>query len=427
VKKILVISYHWPPSRSAGAQRISLFCRYLSDFGYETVVLTSGAGKTSADAGKKMKGVRVHPVDYWFNPADWAGGRGGRKGRGAGRRGGGGAGKRVKEFLWLNLFVPDARIGWYGPSKNAIDRLVRSESFAAVLSTAPPYTAHLLGRYAKERHGLPWVADMRDPWVENHAYNTGTRLWPARRLNALLERRVLERADRVVCAMESQRVLLSTKVPEGTGGKFSVIHNGYDGAGVLPSLRDTGRFTISYFGTSYEKGFPLSFIDQLGKLIEDDRDLSRDCLVRVVGETPASIRRHLEAAIPAGNLEISPHLPHEKFTPLLYERQLLLLVVNEDPLHRYSLPSKLFEYLPTGNPVLGIGPGDHEAAHILGETSAGEMFPSRDTEGVERFIRSRYEEWRGGRGALETRSFPLYERRRQAGRLAEILDGVTGS
>jgi hypothetical protein len=227
--------------------------------------------------------------------------------------------------------------------------------------------------------------------------------------------------------MESQRELLSAKVPVRERSKFSVITNGYDSAKVVGPLRDTGRFTMSYFGTSYEKGFPLRFIDQIAGLIRRDEDLSRDCLVRVVGETPGSIRSHLEAALPGKNLEIRPHLPHEQFNRLLYEKQVLLLVVNEDPLHRYSLPSKLFEYLPTGNPILGIGPRDHEAALILRETGTGEMFSSHDEEGVRSFIRSRYEEWREGRGGREGRRFPLYERRNQAGVLAGILDGVLGA
>jgi hypothetical protein len=227
--------------------------------------------------------------------------------------------------------------------------------------------------------------------------------------------------------MESQRELLAAKVPARERSKFSVITNGYDSANVLGPLRDTGRFTISYFGTSYEKGFPLGFIDQLAELIRRDEGMSKDCLVRVVGETPASIRRRLEEALPGKNLEIRPHLPHEEFNPLLYEKQVLLLVVNEDPLHRYSLPSKIFEYLPTGNAILGIGPHDHEAARILRETGTGEMFSSHDEDGVRSFIKNSYDRWREGQGPGEGRRFPLYERRNQAGKLAGILDGLLGA
>ena len=425
MRKVLVISYYWPPSKSAGAQRISLFCKYLPEFGYDPLVLTAGPGRPmpkGSDAS--VTGVRLLPVSYWFNPA------GGAQSGSSATTGAGAPGalwKAVKQFIWLNLFIPDSRIGWYRPSRKAIDELVRKETFDVVVSTAPPYTDHLLGKYVKERHGLPWVVDMRDPWLENHVYNSGPRLGSARYLNALLERRVLERADRVVCAMESQRELLAAKVPARERSKFSVITNGYDSANVLGPLRDTGRFTISYFGTSYEKGFPLGFIDQLAELIRRDEGMSRDCLVRVVGETPASIRRRLEEALPGKNLEIRPHLPHEEFNPLLYEKQVLLLVVNEDPLHRYSLPSKIFEYLPTGNAILGIGPNDHEAARILRETGTGEMFSSHDEDGVRSFIKNGYDRWREGRGSGEGKRFPLYERRNQAGKLAGILDGLLGA
>lgn len=422
MRKALVISYYWPPSKSAGAQRISLFCKYLPEFGYDPLVLTASAGRSGSESGHApVEGVRLHPVNYWFNPA------GDAKSGGAETAKAGATGTlwtAVKQFIWLNLFIPDSRIGWYRPSTRTIDELVRQEAFDVVVSTAPPYTDHLLGKYVRERHHLPWVVDMRDPWLENHVYNSGLRLWHARYLNALLERRVLERADRVVCAMESQRKLLAAKVPARERSKFSVITNGYDGAKVLGPLRDTGRFTISYFGTSYEKGFPLDFIDGLSELIGRDEGLSRDCLVRVIGETPASIRNHLEAVLPGKNLEIRPHLPHDEVNPLLYEKQVLLLVVNEDPLHRYSLPSKIFEYLPTGNAILGIGPDDHEAANILRETGTGRMFSSRDGDGVRNFIQSCYARWREGQGPREGRRFPHYERRNQAGELAGILDGL---
>jgi hypothetical protein len=426
VRKALVISYYWPPARSAGAQRISLFCKYLPEFGYETLVLTAGTGRSPSEAvDSSFEGVRLRPVSYWFNPADRMQSGDPARGRGAGAASA--LWRGVKQFVWLNLFIPDSRIGWYRPSRKAIDELVAKETFDVVVSTAPPYTAHLLGKYVKERHSLPWVVDMRDPWLESHVYNSGPRLWSARYLNALLERRVLEGADRVVCAMESQRELLSAKVSAEERSKFFVITNGYDSAKVVGSLRDNGRFTISYFGTSYEKGFPLRFIDQVAGLIRRDENLSRDCLVRVVGETPGSIRSYLQEALPEKNLEIRPHMPHEQFNLLLYEKQVLLLVVNEDPLHRYSLPSKLFEYLPTGNHILGIGPRDHEAANITRETGTGEMFSSHDEEGVRSFIRSRYEEWREGGDQREVRRFPLYERRYQAERLAGILDSVLGA
>ena len=425
MRKVLVIAYYWPPATSVGAQRISKFCKYLPDFGFETVVLTGPPATSPPGAAvPSLPESRLCPVTYWFDPARWLGG-GGAEAAGPQHGMGRAALRALLRFVWLNFFIPDSRIGWYGPSRRALRGLIEEEKPDAVLSTAPPYTTHLLGRHVKERYRLPWIVDMRDPWLESHVYNDGLRLGIVRAVHRRLESDVLQKADRVVCATQSQAGLLSGKLAPASRAKFSVIMNGYDSEDDGGAPKDTDKFYISYLGTSYAAGFPYRFFDVLGELLAGDEGFAADCVLRVIGKTAPEVRDHIEKAIPAENVAIGAHVPHEQLREILREKQLLLLAVNEGQLHRYSLPSKLFEYLPTGNPVLGIGPADHEACRIMAETGVGPMFPAADTAGIGDFVMGTYRSWRAG-WSREKKRFPQYERRSQAQQLADVLDGALG-
>lgn len=396
------------------------FCKYLPETGFETVVVTGGADPPAA---APPPGSRLCPVPYWFDPARWVAGGGSREAA-AGKTSKVSAAKdALLRFAWLNLFIPDARIGWYRPSRRAIDLLVAEEKPDAVFSTAPPYTTHLLGRYVKERYHLPWIVEMRDPWLESHVYNAGLRLGFVRSVHRRLESDVLTKADRVVCATASQKDLLSGKLPPGSGEKFRVIMNGYDSDDDPGPPKESSKFFISYLGTSYPEGYPYGFFDILGELLGRDGNFAGDCVLRVVGQTDPRVRDRIERVIPPGNADVRAHIPHDRLRDILRERQLLFLVVNEGELHRYSLPSKLFEYLPTGNPVLGIGPADHEAGAIMRKTGVGAMFPPGDRAGIGDFIMGAYGNWRAGRGE-EKRRFPEYERRTQAEELAGVLGDI---
>lgn len=423
MRKVLVISYYWPPAMSAGAQRIFKFCKYLPEFGYETVVVTGGASSVASPPLPASPGSRLCPVTYWFDPARWMGGGGLGEAAGGNKSMAGAAKDGLLRFAWLNLFIPDARIGWYRPSRRAIRRLVEEEKPDVVFSTAPPYTAHLLGRHVKERYCLPWVVEMRDPWLESHVYNAGPRLGLVRAMNRRLESDVLEKADRVVCATGSQRDLLAGKLPPGSSDKFTVIMNGYDSEDDPGERAESSKFHISYLGTSYPEGFPYSFFDILKDLLAGDGSFAGDFVLRVIGQTAPAVRDSIERTIPAANVDIRAHMAHDCLLEVLREKQLLLLVVNEGRLHRYSLPSKIFEYLPTGNPVLGIGPADHEVCRIVEETGVGAMFPAGERAGIENFIMSAYENWSAGRSGVKKR-FPQYERRTQSRQLAEVFESV---
>jgi len=296
-----------------------------------------------------------------------------------------------------------------------------------VLSTAPPYTVHLVARHIKRKYDIPWVADFRDPWLENYAYNTVPRLGVVKRINAFLERSVLSESDRVVCAGSRQLEIQSSKVSRGQRGKFSVIRNGYDMDAVPAAVGENPLFHISYFGSMYRQRYPQKIVDALNGAMELSPALRKDLRLRFVGQMDDDVKACLQESLAGDNLEILDFLPHSEVQDMMYQSQVLLLTINRVARWDLIVPAKLYEYLPTGNPILGVGPPRGETADILRETGAGSCFDYEDWRRMRDFVADQYGLWKEKRLNTGTRKLPAFERKALTGELAALMNGLLQS
>lgn len=428
-RTVLVITYYWPPAGGVEVHRIVKFCKYLGRHGWEPRVLTvqgGNYGTLDPALGEEVGHVRcVHRADTLephrlFN-------------RMAGGSAGGGAAGRVRpwkhtvgEFIRLNVFVPDARIGWYPYA-----RKLGAEAMAAgrpdlLFSTAPPYTVHLVAMHLKKRFGIPWVADFRDPWLENYAYNTVYRFPWVRAINRSMERRVLHHADRVVTATPRQHALQSGKLPERERGKFRTITNGYD-LDTLPEVRRSDRFFMSHFGWISPQRTPRPLLEALRDKCLNDSAFASSFTFRVIGRHDTRTEAMLRDIIPAGNLDLRGPIPHAELQPLLHQEQLMLVLVDQVPGNDLIITSKIFEILPTGNPMLCVGPPDGDTARILVETGTGTTFAADDAEGPSELLEQSFRAWKRGRLNTGPRHFPSYRRNTLTAQLAETFDGLVAA
>ena len=438
MRRVLIITYYWPPAGGAGAQRVAKFCKYIGASGWDPVVLTVANGNCPVRDESlldEVSGVsRVHAaptvephVVYRALDRFVAKRRRGGKGEAPSGAGAPRALRRLGEYIRLNLFIPDSRVGWRANARRLGLELVGKESPSAIFSSAPPYTTHMVALDLSRATGLPWVADFRDPWLENHAYNTVPRLGIVRALNRRLERRVLAGASRVTCANPGLRELLAGKVEPALRDRFVSITNGYDAADARTVSGQGQHFHISYLGTIYSDGFPEELLSAIGGLVKEDPEFASAARFRVIGRVDPDVREKILEMVPEGNLEVRAHLPHDAFLELLHEPQVLVLVVNNVPTRDLIVPAKVYEYLPTGNPVLGVGPADGDAAKILRQTQVGRMFEYGDTDGARGYLADRFSDWKSGRLNRGSVRFPRFERANLAGTLARVLDDVTAT
>jgi hypothetical protein len=418
MRRVLVITYYWPPVVGAGVQRVAGFCRHLPESGYApTVLAPATTGAEPADAP-----CPVVRVGNRFDPAAWLARRPSGK---AAPSVTGDARSGMLEMIRLNLFIPDSRIGWRGPAVRRAAELVAAERPDLVFTSAPPYTVHLVGRDLKRRFGLPWVADFRDPWLECHAYNRVWRSPLAIALNRSMELDVLRTADRVTCAIESQQALFAGKTGFGRD-RIVTIHNGYEGdawSGAA-AIEPAPRFVLAHYGTVYTDGLDGTVFEAIARWVKEDQARGADFTLRMVGTVPTPVRERLRALLPAANLEISDPVPAAEVRRMLGSQQALLLLVNGGDLHRYSHPSKVFDYMVSGNPILATGRRDHEVMDIVTRHAGDRSTVAEDSDAVVAALTALHAAWRSGRLPDRPRPCPEFERRTLTRQLADVFDSV---
>lgn len=394
LKKLLVISYYWPPAGGAGVQRCLKFVRHLPEFGYEPIVITVDERVATypvtdptlqADIPGGVRVIRTRSFEPLSVLSRFVGKENVPYGGFANTR----KESRVQQLLrWVrgNFFIPDARKGWVPHALKEATRIIREEQIERVMISSPPHSSQLIGLQLKKRFpGLTWIADMRDPWTDIYYYKDLMHTQVAARADAALERKVLESADLILVVSEPIRQAFLKKSEKLNSAKISVIPNGYDADDFQSCNRErSGDFTISYVGTLAESYHPEVFIDVLNRFAST-RPQDKVCF-RFVGNIPWNIRERFEKQARGWNVLWTGHVPHLEATRAMQDADVLLLVIPDVSGAEGILTGKLFEYIGSGSPILGIGPCTGEAARILNETQAGTMFDRSDVSGMVAFI-----------------------------------------
>jgi glycosyltransferase involved in cell wall biosynthesis len=431
VKRLLFVSYYFPPSGGPGVQRTLKFVKYLPENGWAPTVLTVDPRYASypdvddtlaADVSDSLVVIKTRSWDPYGSYARLLG-RPKDDTVGVAFVREESAGLRQRAGLWIraNLFTPDARYGWVPFARREANVLHRADPFDAVLTTGPPHSTHLVGRALARKWGVPWVADMRDPWTGIFYYPQlpMTRLAAAR--DQRFEKSVLSEADAVTVVSRSMVTNLSKRVRR----EYTYLPNGYD----PDDFRDVPapankRFVIRHIGTLSRTQNPKSVWSQLQLLVsKSPGDVAVELIGHVDAEIIMSIREHgLDDTV-----RILPYVDHDRAVALMQDSSLLLLVIPDGASSHEIVTGKLFEYLASGRPTLAIGPPDGDAGAILRDCSGGRMFAHGDSEGVHAYLAEQYGAfWRGeANHGADRAGVQLYARPAQASALAKLLHRVS--
>lgn len=381
MKRVLIITYYWPPGGGAGVQRWLKFAKYLPENGWIPVVYTPENPEVPVMDPSLEKDVPAEcevikqPISEPYSFYKRFTGRKKEENINAGFLDEGRTpGLKDKIAVWIrgNMFIPDARRFWIRPSIKYLTEYLKENPVDVIVSTGPPHSMHLIAMALKKHLGISWVADFRDPWTGIDFYDQLMLTRCADRKHHRLERKVLQTANRVVTVgWESARQL-----GELGGRDVDVVTNGFDHDDVAFTdssvVRDPGKFIIRHIGAMNKDRNHESFWCAV-KRLSDDPSFKRDFRVELIGKSDASVRqsvvRHgLEAVV-----NFVSYVPHEAISGLLKTADMLYLPINNTPNAKAILTGKLFEYIASGTPVLGIGPVDGDAARVLKECHAGVM------------------------------------------------------
>ena len=434
MKRVLIITYYWPPSGGSGVQRWLKMSKYLPENDWGPVIYTTKNAEypivdssLEKDVAPDLEVIR-RPI---FEPYDYYKKFLGIKKEETVKMGfieekEKKHGWKESISLWIrgNLFIPDARCWWVKPSVRYLKSYLKEHLVDAIISTGPPHSMHLIAMKLKEELGIPWIADFRDPWTEIDYYDDLHLTRWADRKHHRLEREVLEKADKVV-----------TVAPDGAkrlgrlgNRNVRTIYNGFDrddDAQTPVSLSDT--FTLTYLGVLSKIQNPEQFWQVLGELVKEDEEFSKKLKIKLIGQIDNSVIRSIEEQGLSGYVALSPYVPHDQVSEVHRSSTLLLLFLMPDsePRAKGLLTGKLFEYMASGRPILCIGPEDGDAAHILKETHAGQTVSFEDKEKMKEVIKDLYQKYlENGLPSNESKEVEKYSRRALTGEYGKLLDNT---
>jgi glycosyltransferase involved in cell wall biosynthesis len=448
-RTILAIAYFFPPLGGGGVQRTVQFLKHLRPLGWRSEVVTGRAADywvlDPSLAAQVPPDTVVHRTRALTGHALL--GRGRRPGS-APRPVAAGPGappapavRSTRFFARLrrlssSLLVPDAYVGWFPFALAAARaRLVRG-GVDILFTTSSPDTAHLVGLVLRERFAIPWVADFRDPWVRRLTFTAPTRFH--RCLHQWLERRVLERADRVVVTNEATRDDFLARHAGIPAARFAVIPNGYDPEDIA-SLREysreraaapagaagTRRLVLAHTGLLSGKRTLAPLTAALGELFSARPDLRSRLAVRQIGPRENVNDELVAAAGLADVVEFAGPVDHARVLVEMAAADILLLLEADEPAGSLITPGKIFEYLASGRPLLALVP-EGPAATLVRAAGGGAVVAPRDAAGAAEVLARWLDH---GLPAPPPRAELLapYARPALAAQLAALLDELTAS
>ncbi len=383
--RILIISYYWPPAGGPGVQRWLKLSKYLAELGAEVHVLTVHPDQATWPIRDEALLAEVHPsvqvhFTSTFEPFGAYLKTTGRKevpySGFANEVSNPGFRQRAAKFIRGNFFLPDARKGWNRFVKKEVARLMARQPADVLITTGPPQSTHLAGKWLSQRYRLPWIADFRDPWTDIYYYDSlyPTRL--ARWIDKRWERQVLQEAKAVLASSPYLTQLLEAKVEKE--GSFYFFPNGFDPSDFPASPPEIKRGHLVYTGT-------IAAIYPLDGLIQAVANLPEtNWHFDLFGKSDETTDLALEQS--AFDYHSHGFVSHREAVAQMHAAHALLLVIPKMNPNKGIIPGKIFEYIGSGRPILGIGPVDSDAAQIVRSTGRGAFFDYDDATGMQLFL-----------------------------------------
>lgn len=423
MKKILIITYYWPPSGGPGVQRWLKFVKYLRDFNIEPVVyipknphypLSDDSLKTEIPQGIT---IYSHAI---FEPYKLAGIFSKKK---TSRISSGIISTKNQSFvekimLWIrgNFFIPDARKYWIKPSVRYLENVITKEKITQIITTGPPHSVHLIGYGLKQKLSVKWLADFRDPWTSIGYHHKLKLSRASQRKHKSLEHLVLNSADRIVVTSNQTK----KEFQQITSKTIKVITNGFDTVLAQKSELDN-KFTISHIGSLLTGRNPKNLWAVLKQLIEEHNDFRTFFQLQLIGIVSKDVLETIKEFGLEPYLKLEGYLSHTAALNAQKKSQILLLVEIDAVDTQGIIAGKLFEYMAAQRPILGFGPKNWEVADIVKETNTGVVFDYQDQTSLKNLLLFWFEEYLQNRLHVTANGIEKYSRRELTRELAEYI------
>ena len=424
MKKVLIITYYWPPAGGPGVQRWLKFVKYLRDFDVEPVVyIPENPDYPLVDTSlnneipKDISILKKRIFEPYFLAGFFS-----KKQTSTISSGIINAEKeqsflqKLLLFIRGNFFIPDARKFWVKPSIKYLSEYIQKNNIETIITTGPPHSVHLIGLGLKEKHAIRWIADFRDPWT-SIGYHKKLKLTKASEiLHKKMEAKVLKGATDIITTSFTTKA----EFEQITDKPISVITNGYDDFSSSEVNLDK-NFTISHIGSLLSGRDPKNLWLVLGELVKEDVDFSNDFRLKLVGAVSDEVVQSIKKSGLQEHLELVGYVSHPVALRIQRSSQVLLLVEINSEETRGIIPGKLFEYMAAKRPVLALGPEKWDVERILKDTGSGNYFSYKELENLKFRIREYYDLYKKDALRSDSKNIEKYSRKNLTQKLAELL------
>ncbi|KIC63597.1 glycosyltransferase family protein [Chryseobacterium taiwanense] len=424
-KKILIITYYWPPAGGPGVQRWLKFAKYLPDFGWKPIIYTPENPSYPLLDESLLKDVpenlEIVKTKIWepYQLAEKL-----NKSNKKFKAGQFDVGKnqswKSKLSIWVrgNFFIPDARVFWVKPSVQFLEKYLKENKIDVVVTSGPPHSLHLIGLDLKKKlPNLKWIADFRDPWTEISYYKHLKLTKSSDQKHRQLESAVFKNAD----------ITLATSYTDAenfrkNGANAICITNGFDETDASQKISNSDqKFTLSYIGVLEQLRNPENLWKALYDLVTTNSDFAENFSLKFAGRVDDKILQEIENSGLKKHISNLGYLSHDKAIEEMAKSSLLLITNFPNESSKGIIPGKIFEYLATGKQIISFGPNGADVSKILEETKAGKHFGYNDSESIKSFILEKFELWKNGNLSDNTQNIEQFSRKNLTKKLAEIL------
>lgn len=438
MKRVLIITYYWPPTGGSGVQRWVKFAKYLPQEGWQPVIYTPENPEQlavdhtlEAEIPQEAEIIKTHITEPYglykkflrksghdkeaveVNPVN----------------------AQQKTFLqkaamWVrgNLFRPDPRCLWIGPSLKFLKEYLKEHPVDLIVSTGPPQSMHLIGCRLAAETGLPWVADFRDPWTRIFYFKHLSMTKATVRWHERMEKKVLDEATAVVAVSP----LVQQEFQAMTATPVKLITNGYDECDFpegpcreAEGCSQPAKFAITHTGLFAADGNPTVLWDVLAAKCSEDEAFKASLNIRLIGKTDEQVIKSITAAGLMPNTTDLGYQPHAVAIKEQRHASLLILPLRKEPEYKAVLPGKLFEYLASWRPVLGIGQPDGAMSMIMNQTKTGVVLDWNDKAAIKNYIDICWERHLKGVLKVDTADLKQFTRRELTRLMARLFDDLT--
>ncbi|PWL24697.1 MAG: hypothetical protein DCO96_12910 [Fluviicola sp. XM-24bin1] len=424
MKKILIITYYWPPKGGVGVQRWLKLAKYLDRAGYDVTVYTAKDGITSVKDDKLTESVpngitvlerkifepqkllkvfskKTVSADYLMTKNN-------------------GPIKRLLYWIRANVFVPDSRAFWIKPSIRFLNKQLTENPVDLVISTGPPHSMHLIAMGLVKKHPVKWVADFRDPWTNIVFFDNLPLMKFIVKKHKRLEKKVLTTADHLLTVSPSW----GEDFKSMGANEVSVITNGFDPEDyVYPETKpQPSEFKIGYFGLFNKDRDHSFFWEVLQEMRSELPELEDDLKLFFSGEMHPEFFSTMKTLDLENKLEYHTFMNHKDAICEMTQCDLLLVSQAEEKAINGRIPAKVFEYIGAKRPVLAIGEKGSDLEKILDDISFGWFVGFGDKTAMKEAILAIYQLRTSSEGFDDAIS--KYSRELQAKQVVELFDSL---